>query len=153
MKAATQRLLVLLTLAVWIASLCFQTLTTSFFSQNGDAPLGWTLLEWGWTGLLAGYLDWLANPILLVVLMWVWIGGLHRTIGLAMIVFLFLTVIANLTRSEILANEAGSTEPITHWYAGFYLWLVSLGLAAILGAVRFKQSSKSILPSRNEFKA
>ena len=128
MQRTLQKFVALIALAVWVASLCFATLDTG---EPWDD--GWWILVIGWMGILEGYPDWFANPVLLVLLFRIALGKLHATTDLALSSFLIVVIFLNLTRTSIVANEGGVSQNITDWYSGFYLWVSSLGLGALLG--------------------
>ncbi|MBN8812004.1 MULTISPECIES: hypothetical protein [unclassified Sphingomonas] len=119
---------------LWVASLFLPV-----FDAGGP---GWILLAMGWLGIGIGELSWLANPLLLVLvvlLLPAHIRGSKRFLACA--VFLGFVLLREAMRSTIMVNEAGTLEPVQR-FAGCYAWMGAVSLGMIAAAVQWGFASR-----------
>jgi hypothetical protein len=118
-----------------LASLFFPV----FYLDRGDDAYipGVVILLAGWMGVpgaLSGdpaYLPWLANPLLLISLIFMLAG--KRGLALTSAVAAFSLGLTTFGVKSALVNEAGQEAAIVGYGAGFYLWLSALGLPCAVG--------------------
>ncbi|QIG81314.1 hypothetical protein [Stakelama tenebrarum] len=117
--------------AVWMASLAFPV-----FDADGIlGPGGW-FLAFGWMGLIVGDWAWLANPAFFLALLLLWFGRMARPLGIAALGVLALVLLGEALRTSILTNEGGLSSEITQRLTGYYLWIIALSGAVLLGATQ-----------------
>jgi len=79
---------------------------------------GWEILAFGWSGLFALMLGWLANPV--------WIASLFRPRVGWIAMAIAATIVIDMHRT-LPGDEGGvTTQVISRLLPGFYLWMASL---------------------------
>lgn len=117
---------------------CVSLLLPAYTTYYGDHS-GLEALLLGPIGLFAGHFSWLANPFL----WFVW-----RTTRRGRFEFSFMSVIALflaitfLFHEEIAVGSAGMYSYTAH--VGYYLWLVSIGLALIGGFLGWREKDGTV---------
>ncbi len=116
----------------WLASLFLPALRI-----NGATMPGWSILAFGWLASMIGYVDWLANPVLVAAGVALW-GGAPRgwRVGLLGLVSV------SLSHGAIPTDEGGEPHPIEMRYAGYFLWLASLSLAGFSLLLPWRASTR-----------
>jgi hypothetical protein len=118
------------------ASLWFASLFLPVFGMGSASTSdGVTLMLLGWMGPAVGDWSWFANPALLAV----WILLFRDKARLSLLPFaavLTLIFVAELFRRTITHNEGGLENEITSRRAGFYLWMASVGTAALAALLK-----------------
>jgi hypothetical protein len=117
--------------AVSIALFCAALTRTAFFWGRGaqsSGPAGRLLLQ-GWRGLPAGYVEWLANPLLIISWMLA-LGGVrfHSAVTAWLSVCLML---AFLLRPDLKLPGGHPDATIVSYGPGYWLWLASALLMVI----------------------
>lgn len=130
MHAKRQRVYVLLSAALYSASLT----QNAFFIGRADYD-AWASPVWlvlvGWIGMLMGggaALVWFTNPLLF--LSWGLSFSNHK-IAKWLSTFTALLAASFLLFDEIITSEAPTYSSISHYGAGYWLWLASCVLFAI----------------------
>jgi hypothetical protein len=118
----------------------------------GETPMssGLELLGFGWMGLLfGGYVDWIANPLFVIVIILVWRGSNWPKLLTLCAMLMLWVVWMNWTRVEMSNNEGGVMQPISAWHPGFYLWIAALIGASIAAlAAAWRPAWLAIVPRR-----
>ncbi len=127
--------IILLVLSLSAYALC---MAFDAFLIDGPEPSAWSspfmLLLFGWMGIFGGAVAWFANPLLLAS--WILlVCGLSR-VALWIAGGALLTGLSFLTIDSLLISEAPTFAHITRLGAGYWLWLVSMGLAMVAGLAR-----------------
>lgn len=78
----------------------------------------------GWLSLLEFWPMWLANPLLLLCLIFLGCKKYRVALGLGLAAIAF--ALCTLTIKQMLRDEGGTMLPVTGFGAGFYLWLLSI---------------------------
>lgn len=126
--------------AVAISGLLFAAaLTQVAFHWGPEAASsgpGWRLLLRGWQGLAAGYLEWLANPFLMVS----WLsalGHLRRAAGTCGVIAVVLMLVFPF-RESLTIPHGGLAAPVNHISPGpgYWLWLASAVVMAASPLIR-----------------
>ncbi len=123
--------LTILSIALFLLAL---TQPAFFWGQaaSSTGPSGRVLLQ-GWRGLTAGYVEWLANPLLLLT--WVLTLRRHRSPSLASLISATATValmLVFLCRQTLrLPSGSADAAAILTYGVGYWLWLVS-GLTGLI---------------------
>jgi hypothetical protein len=118
---------------------------TAYYEATADpARNSAGLLLVGWMGVLGGYIEWIANPLLFFS----WFSALHRRYWQAVSsAALALTLILSfLRRSEVVWTfDNGSRAAAIKGYGfGYWLWLASSAVMVIAGvALLVRQSGRS----------
>jgi hypothetical protein len=123
------RIITLLSVIVFAASLtqnCFYTEA----HIPGPPPPGWYLLLIGLIGVFDGYLEWLANPVLLAACVFSFAGKNKIALLLGILASAFM--VAFLFRHTFVAGEYH--YKMIGYGAGYWLWLTSAGLMIVSGA-------------------
>lgn len=110
--------------ALWLASLALPALDIQH-----DVAYGWGLFLLGPIGAMLGYLEWCGN-IVLFSAWWMLRNDTSRRHDLFTALVLLVTIALAATRRALPFDEGGEPHPIGAHFAGFYLWLASLGLPA-----------------------
>lgn len=133
---------IVLSLVLFIVSLALPGL---LFAHE-PAVRGYTLLMWGWWGLLTGDYPWLANLFYFAAILF------HRLrkpiIALVLCIPSIPLALLSLKVDEWWFNE-GSSTPVTGLGPAFPVWLSSLGilaLASLLGVLIPKPGSPPPFP-------
>lgn len=107
-----------------------------FYLETKD-PRAWSpciwLLLFGWMGLFAGMVAWLANP----VLFFAWICMAVRPLrwgALAAALLALLLALTFLLHTSIITDEGGGRANITGYGLGYWFWLASM-IVALLGSI------------------
>jgi hypothetical protein len=117
---------------LWAAALFFPAM------QAGSHTISSLFfLLWGWSGLMILDIDWLANPVLLCIVLLL-LGHVQRprtmtALGLALLVL----VPKSAARGTMIVNENQNSVTIDHHLAGWYLWIAAqvITIAVICVAV------------------
>ena len=123
--ANTSRWLARASLAAYVASLCVPAYRTDYYG-GPQSHFGIEALLLGPIGLFAGHISWIANPVL-------WQAWRKRTssshgLSFALALLAFVIAASFLLGKTVAVGSAG--EYAYHATFGFYLWLVSMVLAA-----------------------
>lgn len=120
------------------------SLTRDAFCVAGncsDWP-AWSILVFGMLAIdgTAANMSWLANPLLFAA----WIAAFaDRAVASVILGLAALAVGASfLFQTEVITNEGGLLNPITGLKEGYWLWLASMILACIAGALAAKPSTR-----------
>lgn len=107
----------------------------AFFLGEGAASSrpGWQLLLRGWNGVPLGYVEWLANPALLVS--WATAACAYRRASMASACCAAALMLVFLSRRTLVSAFSASATPILCRGAGYWLWLGS-ALLMVLANVR-----------------
>jgi hypothetical protein len=132
------RLLVGLSATIYASCLPFDAYRTAW--SDDSAMNGFGLLLIGWLGVLGGYFEWLANPLLLATWVSLWIRKPQHAIFFG--VLASFVAIAFIFRDKMLVNEAGHTARITFLGVGYWLWVVSILTAFVCSIVLTVQSRR-----------
>jgi hypothetical protein len=133
MQQAKQRsqIIVCISVAVFIAAI---TQTAFYQERQPDTSVSaWTCLLLGGPGvLMVGYIEWLANPLLL----YSWISGIRgrqsQAAGVALAATLLIFYFLDRTNIEWPLVERESSSKIVSLGLGYWLWLLS-ALTMLLG--------------------
>ncbi len=115
------RQLVLWNAAIFACSLPFDAYTTAWHGESSQNGFG--LLLVGWLGVLMGYFEWIANPLLLMAWICLWVRKPRHAIPFAVAACAIAFAFA--FRDKILVNEAGNICRIVSLDAGYWLWISS----------------------------
>lgn len=120
------------------------SLTRDAFCVAGncsDWP-GWSILVFGLLAIdgTAANMSWFANPLLFVA----WIAAFAGRAVASVILGLVALAVGSsfLFQTEVITNEGGLLNPITGLKEGYWLWLTSMALACIAGALAAKPSTR-----------
>jgi len=102
----------------------------AFAQPSGEQTWqGWAILALGWLGLFGFQFGWLANLFFVAACILIAIGKdagwWQMTIGILMV----LLLVDAWTWNEM-PTEMGFV-PVTRYYAGYFVWFLPVGLAAI----------------------
>jgi hypothetical protein len=109
------------------------TQTAYYEAASDPARNSAMLLLIGWMGVLVGYIEWIANPLLF----YSWFSALHRryweAVGSATLALVL--ILSFLRRSEVVwIGDNGSKAAAIRGYAlGYWLWLASSAVMIIAG--------------------
>ena len=112
-------------MAVWLLSLTMPALRV-----NGSVWGGLSLLLWGVIGAMLGYVEWLANPLLIAAVVALWRGASRRP-GAAIATALLVAAAVSVSRQGLPTDEGGMPHSIEAWLPGYFMWLGSLVLCGI----------------------
>ena len=132
----TSKLLVRISLGLWLASLPFTGLV--LYADQRELR-GFEILAMGWLGLLTLNFAWLANPIFLLILSR--ISAQRKSVGMAAMGLLLAFDTVRLSR--MLLNEGGGASSVYGYGWGAVLWFAAmcLGLAAA-GTLEIERESE-----------
>jgi hypothetical protein len=105
---------------------------TAFYQHARDPdPSSIGLFSIGWLGLLAGYFEWFANPLLV----YSWMCALRQRYSrsAASAALALLVIVSFLRRTEVvwLWDNGEEHAAIEHYASGYWLWLASAALMFI----------------------
>jgi hypothetical protein len=99
--------------------------------QSDPAPMAGGLLAIGWMGILVGYFEWIANPLMLFS----WISAFFRRYSQAAVgaAVAFVVILSFLRHSNMVwpGDNGEKTATITGYDPGYWLWLASAAVMAI----------------------
>ncbi len=98
-------------------------------AQAASSGAGWRLLLQGWRGVPLGYVEWLANPALLVS--WIAAGRAHCRLSAASACCAATLMLAFLARRTLASPFSASGTQIVSHGAGYWLWLGSALLMVV----------------------
>ncbi|MBN8808696.1 MAG: hypothetical protein J0I47_10765 [Sphingomonas sp.] len=134
--------------ALWSASLALPTIAV-----KGYRDFGWSMLIVGWLGAMLGQVDWLGNPlILMLIAMLLQRRAMPNGFGGMAGLLAFVTVLSALRRT-VMVDESGNSYPIEHHYVGYYLWVATMGLGALTALVAAIRPARLGLESVREYGA
>ena len=125
------KIITLLSVIVFAASLTQKCFYTEVHIPKSPPP-GWYLLLIGLIGVLDGYFEWLANPVLLGA--WVFSFAGKNKLALLLGILASALMGAFLFRHTMIASEAPTYEKIIGYGAGYWLWLTSALLMIVSAA-------------------
>jgi len=118
--------IITLSLAAFGLSLAFPAIVVD---PPEDSYWGGICLLIGWVSVLEFWPMWLANPLLLLCL--IFLGckkyRVALVLGLAAIAFALCT----LSITQMLRDEGGTMNKVTGFGVGFYLWLLSIVIPTV----------------------
>lgn len=117
---------------LWAAALFFPAIQAGSYTISSLF-----FLLWGWSGLMILDIDWLANPVLLCIVLLL-LGHVQRPRAMtALGVALLLLVLKSAARGTMIVNENQNSVAIDHHLAGWFLWIAAqvVALAVICVAV------------------
>jgi hypothetical protein len=107
-------------------------LTQDGFFVDGDNPRAWSqagyLLLFGWLGLLAGIVAWLANPLWIAA--WIAFALRWHRVALALGIAALLCALSFLTLDTVMVSEAPTYAKVTGVGLGYGLWITSMAVLA-----------------------
>jgi hypothetical protein len=132
-----QRLLIagsvlLFAAACFAPALSFRVYSSDPERYTIEVNRGGNILFIGWMGVLVGQVAWVANPVWVLGIGFLFFERIKGArILLTLAVLLALSTL-RLYRSEMPYDEGGVTKMLLHApLVGFYLWLSSIGLAVV----------------------
>jgi hypothetical protein len=134
-----------LSILAFIAALPLTALTQA----NSEEPIvsSRQLFMVGWMGVMFGYVEWLANPLLL----WSWIASYFnrpRASGLAALCAFGLTLMFLRRHYLHSGHQSGGTTAILSLGPGYWLWLVSAFIMLVANVDELINSLKGKPPAR-----
>ncbi len=111
---------------LWLLSLVLPALRIN----DSDNP-GYVYLLWGVLGLLLGYVEWLANPLVVAAVIVLWLDDTPRIIRRIMAISLTFLVMLSLSRHGLPTDEGGMPRMIEGRLVGYGAWLGSILLAGL----------------------
>ena len=122
---------------------------TALTQVNPEEPIvsSHDLFAVGWMGVMVGYVEWLANPLLL----WSWIASYFnrpRISGFAALCALGLALMFLLRHDLPSGHQSGETLAIVSRGPGYWLWLVSILIMVIANADELINGLKGKPPAR-----
>jgi hypothetical protein len=138
---------VALALAAYVAACTAPALRFELLDRASESPQimkGFEAALLGWQAMFVGNFGWLANPLLLLSLLFVL---MHRW-GLAAVSAALGLLLAlqslMLLGERIIADEGGVTHMVlSRVHAGFYLWLMSIVIVAVASTWCWRRASKA----------
>ncbi|MBD1584732.1 hypothetical protein [Pseudoalteromonas sp. S16_S37] len=114
--------------ALYLVSLCLPAL---HFAQQ--SPLaGYSLLLWGWWGVVTLDLAWFANPLFIIAFVHCYLERYKRAAiysGVSLVLAL-----SSFTAKQWFFNEGGGT-PITGLGIGYYVWIIAIIILLTLSII------------------
>lgn len=122
---------------------------TALTQVNPEEPIvsSHELFMVGWMGVIVGYVEWLANPLLL----WSWIASYFnrpRISGLAALCALGLALMFLLRHDLPSSHQSGGTLVILSRGPGYWLWVVSVLIMVTANADELINGLKGKPPAR-----
>jgi hypothetical protein len=113
---------------------------TAFYQHARDPdPSSIGLFSIGWLGLLAGYFEWFANPLLI----YSWMCALRRSFprSAASAALALLLIVSFMRRTEVvwLWDNGEEHAAIEHYALGYWLWVASAALMLIVSLTQGAQ--------------
>ena len=138
------RILLFSSLAAYLLCMLLPPYATDHGGQ--DQPNSIVLLLLGWFGISAGYLEWLANPMLLVA--WLSIASYRHlsAVGSALLA-MGLSIVFSF-RDSVITGELDSLARVTELKAGYWLWVVSAVFALSASVVQASPYIRRVLNLR-----
>jgi hypothetical protein len=118
--------IITLSLAVFGLSLAFPAIC--FDTSDGKYP-GSLCLMIGWLAILEGMPMWLANPLLLLCL--IFLGFKQYGIAFGLGLPAVSLALYSLSIKAMACDDQGVMIPVTGFGAGFYLWLLSMVIPTV----------------------
>lgn len=135
-KINISTLFLAISVTTYIASLCLEPYE---IANRTTSSHGIGLLLLGWLGLIYGCISWLANPILFASWVAIFIKRKgHATFYASLATLLMLSFL--LYKNEPYVMDA--IEPITDYFLGYYLWVIS-GISAIACGATIKTTENN----------
>jgi hypothetical protein len=119
--------------ALWLGSLLLPAVEV----QSGPIFTGLDVLRRGWSAGSSAVFAWYANPLFAAAIVFQWWAS--RRAALAFAALAFLLGLSSLWAAEQ-AGLVGISVPPFSFRAGYYVWLVALGVALIVSVVEFRHS-------------
>ena len=122
---------------------------TALTQLNAEEPVvsSHLLLMVGWMGVMLGYVEWLANPLLL----WSWIASYFnrpRASGLAALCAFGLALMFLRRHDLPKGDQSGGTMAILSLGPGYWLWLASALIMVVANADELINGLKGKPPAR-----
>jgi hypothetical protein len=89
----------------------------------------WELLLVGWRGVSCGYVEWLANPVL--VISWIMSVSRYRAGSAVLALTACGLMVTFLCRSSLQLPGAGPGVAVVSYRAGYWLWVMSAALMVL----------------------
>jgi hypothetical protein len=125
---------IFVSIGFYVASL-FQDCVYVYGSDPRAWVPGWCLLLWGWIGLIfAGYVAWMANPLLCVS--WFLIGRKYYKISLYFSLLAFVLMLSFLFYGNLVTRDDLSVSKISGYGYGYFFWLLSSFVLVVAGAFK-----------------
>ena len=120
---------------LYLASCLALALRFDRIERASDGPhlvKGWEAALLGWQGIFLGNLGWIANPILLIGLVFALRGSWRPAAVCAGLALLLALDTLRLVGKRVIADEGGVTHMVlSQLHAGFYLWIASIALVLV----------------------
>lgn len=112
-----------LSVALFLACLFFQTFYYAAFPTDKSYGNGWSALAAGWLGLLEGIPAWLANPLLIAA----WVAYFRRKYQQSFLLSVAAIglMLSFILETQVVRGASGLYSAITSYGLGYYLWLSS----------------------------
>ncbi|NOU49120.1 hypothetical protein HG263_00955 [Pseudoalteromonas sp. JBTF-M23] len=133
--ASYKQSVLIVSCALYLVSLCLPAL---HFAEQASLA-GYSLLLWGWWGVVTLDPAWFANPLFIIALVHCYLKGYKRAAiysGGALVLAL-----SSFKAKQWFFNEGGGT-PITGLGVGFYIWIVAIIVLLTFNLVLARQAHK-----------
>ena len=130
MKTSRKRVLKLIGLLIVAVPFIFSLFQNCYFVNNKEHSIG----SFGLAALLLGWSEafvvWLANPILIFSIVFLWKEKINLSLIMASVAL--IASFSFFLQNSIMINEAGTEGKITGYDTGYWVWISSLILNFIV---------------------